>query len=430
MNVTISQDDPQQIVSDPLVMALLDTCSDGAVVIDPRDRRVLSMNRKARELFGYAEGEALGCLCKDALNSPTCVLSCPLEACLDSGQRSDSRTLFYRGRDGRRIVHAHARMLVIRDRAGRPVAGIEMFRDLSEYRQLERDLLRRRGLHGLVGSSEIMQGVYELIEQLAPYGFPVLIIGEQGSGRRRVAEAIGAVSTREPFIRVACSGLDPSAALLLGNDERRGLLEQARGGTLLLDDVGALGAEAQRCLAVALRSDRAAAVRLLATSDNGLRARVDAGTFDAGLHQVLSEVQIRVPPLRDHLDDIPELVAHFLGVFASEVGSGPREITQDALTALMSRPWAGNVGELKRVLRMAARRMGACALVSCADLAPESGDLISTTANLLELEQAAIARALERAEGNVAAAARLLGINRTTLWRKLKRAPNGDGLRA
>jgi transcriptional regulator with PAS, ATPase and Fis domain len=137
----------------PLTQGFLSSISDGVLVIDASDRRIVAMNDKARELLEYTEDEVLGCQCKDMMASPVCTLACPLTAALEGRSNGAGHDLYYRGRGKDKLLYAHTRMILVRDPSGQPVAGIEIFKDLGEVRRLERRLGERTSLRGLVGSS-------------------------------------------------------------------------------------------------------------------------------------------------------------------------------------------------------------------------------------------------------------------------------------
>lgn len=457
MDITLPEDNLSALLSNPLVVGLLDQISDGAVVIDVTSRRILAMNRRARQLLGASEDEVSGALCREALNSPLCKPACLLTEGLRAEGRAEAgcapreSEVFYRGREGAPLLHARARMIVVRAPDGRPIAGIEMFSDLTETRRLEKALGDRRSLHGIIGQAPPMQRLYELLEQVAPYDLPVLITGESGVGKERVADALVGLSdrARKPYVKVNCAALNPSLveSELFGHRrgaftgavaDRRGSFEEAHGGTLLLDELGELPLSLQAKLLRVIQQGelqrvgedrpRTVDVRVIAATNRDIEADVQTGHFREDLYYRLAGVRLHVPPLRERKADLPLLAEHFLHRFADEARQRGRPKTTpglraDALAELVGRDWRGNVRELENVLRLAFIRVPEGAPIGPDHVAAPTSrpSAEPEPVSLQELEKRAIQRAMDQSEGNMAAAARLLGVDRTTLWRKLRR---------
>ncbi len=434
--------------------ALLDESSDGAVVIAADDRRILAMNPVARQVLGYSESEAIGCQCKQMLNSPACSLACPLTALLQGRPKDRALELYYRGTDGRSMLHARTRMLLLRGPDGTPLAGIELFTDLRETRRLQRELGVRKGLHGIVGSSPPMQALYALVEQVAPYDLPVLITGESGTGKERFADALQHLSERAaaPFIKVNCAAMSPSlveselfghkrGAFTGASRDRRGVFEEADGGTLFLDEVGELPLGVQAKLLRTLQEGEVARVgedgvqrvdvRVIAATNRDLTEEIAAGRFREDLYYRLAGVTVSLPPLRDRLQDVPALVEHVLEQLGGQERRRSKEkrvtgITAEAVRSLSRQRWRGNVRELVNVLRLGwIRTPGGTELgLEQLDLPKRDAPAVlpvDLVLPLAELEAQAIRAAMERYDGNMSAAARALGVDRSTLWRKWKK---------
>jgi len=456
MDITLPDANLDDVLDHPLVDALLKAASDGVIVIDAESRRVRRMNPRARDLLGYSADDAVGHLCRDSLNSPSCLLECPLNEILSGRPENAALDLFYRGADGDQVLHARTRMIVVRGPDGAPLVGIELFEDLSEHHAMRRALSQRRSLAGIIGRAPNMVALYELVEQVAPYELPVLVTGESGTGRERFADAVVELSPRKsaPYLKVNCAALHPSLleSELFGHragaapgasTDRQGAIERANGGTILLDEVGALPLSLQARLLRVLQdgqvqrlgdpAPRPVDVRVIAIGGADVADRVDTGQLREDLFYRLAGVQLAVPPLRERRNDIPDLADHFLLSFAREAEARGRPkpvrgLTDDALKQLMHREWRGNVRELQNVLRLAWIRAPEGGRITPEHLVQPGtggGGRRPAPINLAELETQAIRRAMDRSDGNMAAAARLLGIDRSTLWRKLKKT--GDG---
>ena len=449
MDITLPSADLQAALEHPLVSALFDRIHDGAIVVSVPERRVLAMNRRARALLGIAADDAIGCSCKEMMNAPICRTECVLTAALE-GEGARERETVFRGPDGEKVVHAKTRILVVRGPDGTPLAGVELFSDLSEIRHLQLQLGLRRSFQGIIGGSQPMTALYDLIEQVAPYDLPVLVTGESGVGKERFADAVHQLSERatKPYVKVNCAALNASlieselfghrrGAFTGASQDRRGKFEEADGGTILLDEVGELPLGLQAKLLRVIQQGeiqrvgedrpRTVDVRILAATNRNIEDDVDAGHFREDLYYRLAGVRLHIAPLRERLVDVPALAVHFLARFAEEAERRGRPkqcdgLSDDAMTDLTSREWRGNVRELENVLRLAWIRVPSGSLIQPIHLQmPGRQRAQPEPLNLGEVERRAIERAMERSEGNVAAAARLLGIDRTTLWRKLKR---------
>jgi len=318
----------------------------------------------------------------------------------------------------------------------------------QENRVLREQLRTRPGFGGLIGVSPKMQRIYRLIEKVSQHKYPVLILGESGTGKELVARSIHFAGPRrnEPFVPVDCSSLAPTLieSELFGHvkgaftgamHSKTGLMESAGSGTLFLDEIGDLPVDLQAKLLRALQerevkpvgsTDRVSiSTRVIAATNRDLEAAVRQNQFRQDLYFRLNVVQIKLPPLRERKSDIPILVNSFLEKFSDSNGS-MRTISEDAMARLLAYDWPGNVRELENAIERAVA-LGSGPILHVGDLPsnlqygagermPQSDELLP----LEELERRAILRALHEASGDKLAAARLLGIGKTTLYRKLK----------
>lgn len=333
----------------------------------------------------------------------------------------------------------------LRSRLERAAKAVE----LQQENSLLREQLRTRpGFGGLVGLSERMQRVYKVIQKVSQHEYPVLILGESGTGKELVAKSIHFLGARRerPFAPVDCSSLVPTlieselfgyvkGAFTGAQHGKQGLLEAAQGGTLFLDEIGDMPVDLQAKLLRALQEReikpvgaterRRIDVRVIAATNRDLDAAIKQGTFRQDLYFRLNVVQVKLPPLRERKSDIPLLVASFLEKFTGSL-DGARSISDDAMRQLIAYDWPGNVRELENAIERAVA-LGSGPIIAMADLpsnlqypttqrAPDKNELLP----LEELERRAILRTLRETSGDKLAAARILGIGKTTLYRKLK----------
>ncbi len=337
-----------------------------------------------------------------------------------------------------RIEELRARL----ERAARAV-------ELQLENQLLREQLRTRpGFGGLIGVSEKMQRVYKVIQKVSQHEYPVLLLGESGTGKELVARSVHFSGPRKErtFAPVDCSSLVPTlieselfgyvkGAFTGAQHGKQGLLEAAHGGTLFLDEIGDMPIDLQAKLLRALQEHevkpvgsterRRIDVRVIAATNRDLETAIKSGGFRQDLYFRLNVVQIKLPALRERKSDIPLLVMSFLDKF-SDPQKPARTISEDAMRRLIAYDWPGNVRELENAIERAVA-LGSGPILHVGDLpsnlqyptserAPERDELLP----LEELERRAILRTLRETSGDKLAAARILGIGKTTLYRKLK----------
>jgi len=333
----------------------------------------------------------------------------------------------------------------LRSRLERVARAVEL---QQENRLLREQLRTRPGFGGLIGVSMKMQRVYKMIEKVSLHEYPVLILGESGTGKELVARSIHFSGPRKdrPFAPVDCSSLVPTlieselfgyvkGAFTGAMQAKQGLLEAAHGGTLFLDEIGDMPVDLQAKLLRALQERevkpvgsterRPINVRVIAATNRDLEAAIRNGTFRQDLYFRLNVVQFKLPALRDRKSDIPILVTAFLEKF-SNPQAPVRTISEDAMRRLIAYDWPGNVRELENAIERAVA-LGSGPIVHVGDLpsnlqyptterAPEKDEILP----LEELERRAILRTLRETGGDKLSAARMLGIGKTTLYRKLK----------
>ncbi len=342
----------------------------------------------------------------------------------------------------------------------------------QENASLKRQVSEKFSLDRLIGTSEAMKHVFETIEQVAPSRASVLIEGESGTGKELVAHAIHNLSGRpkEKLVIVHCAALSPQLleSELFGHEkgaftgaiERRiGRFEQANGGTLVLDEMGEIDSAIQVKLLRALgertiervggNSSIKVDVRVIAATNKNLEQMVADGKFREDLYFRLNVVKVTLPPLRERRDDIIPLLQHFLKDLAKENGKPVKELSAEALQAVLEYPWPGNVRELRSAvergvvmsngpkitlrhlpdaLRDGSRVIAAATPGRPAGPGPVAGGASTgEDLNLAHMELDFIRRALRKSKGNRTDAAKLLGISRRTLQRKLHELGASDG---
>jgi len=421
--------------------AMAEALPDGMFVTD-LEGHITYWNRAAERITGYSRDDALGRSC--ALFTGDIESGClcgtgPLR-CGVAAQGKSTKSCIMRKRDGRAIpIVKNALPLYSPD--GECIGAIENFTEVplrgapppaGACPDGAGDLCR------LVGAHPAMVSLFRVVQLVARSNATVMVLGESGTGKELVAEAIHKMSPRSrgPFVRVSCSALNESLleSELFGHvkgaftgavRDRRGRFEEADKGTLLLDEIGDVSPVVQVKLLRVIQqrevervgdsSPVPVDVRLVCATHRDLKALVAEGKFRADLYFRLNVFPVRVPPLRERIDDLPRLAAHLL------LAHGSPPLATGALEVLSAYHWPGNVRELENVLEYASLRA-------------EGGEIRSEhLPDELHLgprvphqgsgrhDADAIRAALEGAGWNRAAAARKLGISRVTLWKKMKR---------
>jgi two-component system response regulator HydG len=333
-------------------------------------------------------------------------------------------------------------------RVGRALEKRRLLGEVSLYAE---EFRKRHGLEHVVGRSAAMREVLERVVRVGPTDATVLITGESGTGKELVARALHVTSRRSarPFVPVNCAAITETlleselfgharGAFTGATRARRGLFEEADGGTLFIDEIGETTPGFQAKLLRALQegeirrvgesSPVRVDVRVIAATNQDLKRAIGERRFREDLFYRLAVVPIRIPPLRDRREDVPLLAAHFLARWSARTGS-ERVLTAEAAARLLEHDWPGNVRELENAMEQAAalsveRELRATDVFIDAERPPRpaGGEGGGTLAELVdEAERRAILAALTRCDQDLARVARELGVSSTTLWRKMKR---------
>ncbi len=350
------------------------------------------------------------------------------------------------------------------------LAGVR--EDLDRRRNLlsiESDVARRLEFCGMIGRAPVMQELFGMIRRLAPHVRTALVTGETGTGKELVARALHRMGPRKDrrFVAVNCSAVVETlfeselfghvrGAFTGATDHKPGLFEAADNGTLFLDEIGELPTSVQAKLLRVLElgevhrvgslEPRKVNVHVIAATNRDLRAEVAAGRFRSDLYYRLNIVEVKLPSLRDRREDIPYLTASFVRETSERLQKPPMGLSPDAERLLGAAAWEGNVRELKNVIERVCimadgdvitdRELAMSMPAALSDPAPRSAPDESAAAPtagaapsdglLVTVEREHIQRALVRAHGNKKAAARMLGLSRRALYRRLERLDLGD----
>jgi PAS domain S-box-containing protein len=409
-----------------------------AIITMDSELRVIAINDAAEEICGFTN-EAVGSLFSEL--PKRCDGRC--HEILESTIRENRPVKAYRIKC--RNVDRSEQVVTITtspllEGGGEPSGGVLVVRDETRLADLERDLKERRQFHNIVGKSEIMQEVYSLIEDLSDVRSTVLIMGESGTGKELVAEALHYVGGRgsKPLVKVNCSAL-PEYLLeseLFGHvrgaftgavRDKVGRFEMADGGTIFLDEIADVSPRVQLRLLRVLQDmefERVGDsrpikvdVRIVAATNQDLVEKVRIGEFREDLFYRLKVVVLVIPSLRDRKEDIPILVDHFIKKFNKKFEKHVDAVSEDVIRMFMQYAWPGNIRELEHTMEHA--------FILCRQNVITVQNLPLDFNRSLEdapvaSNKTAVLEAIKRANGKKARAARLLGISRSTLYRKIE----------
>ncbi|HOS76843.1 MAG TPA: sigma 54-interacting transcriptional regulator [Syntrophales bacterium] len=427
---------------------ILESISDGVFTVDTQ-WLVTSFNRAAEEITGVKRSDAIGRRCSEVFRSSLCGADCALAQTFATRKPIIGISAYIVDSERNRIPISISTAL-LHDAEGRVTGGAETFRDLSEVETLRQELTGKFRVGDLISHSPLMQRVFEALPAIAASPSTVLLLGETGTGKELVARTIHHLSPRRdgPFVAVNCGALPDTlleselfgykaGAFTGAKKDKPGRFTLAGGGTIFLDEIGEVSPALQVKLLRVLqertyeplgstRSEQAD-VRVVTATNRDLAERMQEGAFREDLYYRLNVVRIELPPLRRRKEDIPLLVDQFVTRFNRLRKTDVKGITAEALSLLMAHDWPGNIREVENAIEHA--------FILCHEgyidirhlpeelRARGSGaGFVSDIRSAHEiLEGQAIQTALERTAFNRVAAARMLGIHKTTLYRQMKK---------
>lgn len=427
---------------------ILDSIADGVFTINA-EGQITSFNRAAGEITGFKAREAIGKYCFDVFRASICQTQCALRETMKTRKEIINRAVNILTKDGRELPITIS-TAVLRNENGEIIGGVETFRDLSPIEALRKELARKVSFHDIISQNHRMQEFFAILPDIAESESTVLIQGPSGSGKELFARAIHNLSHRkdQPFIAVNCGALPDSlleselfgyvrGAFTDARKNKPGRFALADKGTILLDEIGEMSPALQTKLLRVIEEKKfeplgatnstSADVRVVAATNRDLFRLVESGRFREDLFYRINVIKIELPSLRERREDTPLLVDHFIKKFNLKRERFVEGVSDEVMEVLLKYDFPGNVRELENIIEHAfiLRKEG---LIKLDDLPAEiikRSDIRSTpgkkTSPLTRSEAQTIQRALERHGGGRVETARELGIDRTTLWRKIKR---------
>jgi PAS domain S-box-containing protein len=426
---------------------ILDSINEGVFTVD-LERRVLSFNAAAERITGISRKEAEGRKCSEIIRADLCRSSCAMERTLRSGNPVVNATTHITTSKGERIPVRIATAL-LRDEKGTVIGGVETFQDLSQVEQLRKALEARYTFKDIIGRSPAMTKLFATLPLVAESESTVLIQGATGTGKELFARTIHNLSPRRKgrFVAVNCAALPDTlleselfgykaGAFTDAKQDKPGRFELARGGTIFLDEICDLNPVVQVRLLRVLQeryieplggvTPTKVDVRIIAAAKMDLAELVKKGTFRDDLYYRIRVVHLVLPPLEQRRGDIPLLVNHLVTKFNHLQGKAVTGLSERAMARLLAHDYPGNVRELENIIEQAfvlcrGERIRYRHLPRELRRTDTSFDNAHTPRSLKDMERALIRDALQRNDGNRSHTARELGINPSTLYRKMQR---------
>jgi len=427
--------------------AILESISDGVFTVD-QNWNITSFNRAAEKITGISRKEAIGRQCCDVFRSSMCETGCALEKTTKTGKPIIGRSGYIIDARGNRIPISVS-TAVLRNSQGQIIGGAETFRDLSEVEGLRKELEGRFSVGDLVSRSPLMERIFEVMPAVAQSPSTVLILGETGTGKEFVAKTIHSLSpwSKGPFVAVNCGALPDTlleselfgykaGAFTGAVKDKPGRFAMAGKGTIFLDEIGEVSQAMQVRLLRVLQekvyeplgstSSESLKARIITATNKELEEIVRQGTFRKDLYYRINVVRLELPPLRKRKEDIPLLAESFIRRFNRLQNRDITGIDTQALSLLMAHDWPGNIRELENVIERAFI-MCRSGKIGMEHLPPDftgHDDKIDNGQDMKSarrsLEARAISEAIRHNNFNRQAAARELGIHKSTLFRKIK----------
>ena len=424
------------------LQTILDSVSDGVFTVDS-SMRITLFNRGAEIITGFSREEALGQPCCEIFRANTCFKNCQLRQAIASGKNVNNREVTILDKDNREIpISVNAAALL--NLEGEHIGGVETFRDLSQLRALNGEIRKKFSFQDMISRNDKMQQLFDIIPDVAESDVTVLLQGASGTGKELFARALHNLSPRKdkPMVILNCGALPEQlleaeifgvrkGAYTGATTDRQGRLATAEGGTLFLDEIGDLPLSLQvKLLRVMenreyqpLGSDetRIANVRFVTATHHDLAERVEQKRFRRDLFYRLNVVTLKIPCLNERHEDIPLLLEITLERFCNKYGKKIHNFSPEAMELLLNHQYTGNIRELINLVERA--------VVLCRGTQIERKHLplkspeqhIPGSTSAASINAAELKQLLKRFDGKKAQVAAHLGIDRTTLWRWMKK---------
>ena len=429
---------------------ILESISDGVFTVD-HNWRIMTFNRAAEEITGTSREEAIGRYCWEVFRSNMCEGACALKRTMKEGKSFVSSSTYIINNQQKRIPISVS-TAPLKNEKGEILGGVETFRDHSLVEELRRELTGSYLVGDMVSRSKAMKKIFNILPRVAESDSTVLIEGETGTGKELMASAVHNLSLRknEPFIAINCGALPDTlleselfgykaGAFTSADKDKPGLFAAAGKGTIFLDEIGDTSSAFQvRLLRVLeekefqplgsvekIRTD----ARVIAATNRDLEEMVQDGQFRRDLFYRINIIRFQLPRLQERMEDIPLLIERFVGKMNRFKGKAVSGVSKEAMAVLLAHDYPGNIRELENIIEhgfvlcsegeIGLSYLPAYLFKKESTKLPKSHSSIGESVRLTEKER--ILEALKQNSFNRSAAAKELGIHKSTLFRKLKK---------
>jgi PAS domain S-box-containing protein len=433
---------------DNLVDIILDSIADGVFTVD-QDFRVTSFNRAAEEITKFSKEEAIGQYCCEIFRANVCFENCALRETLETGKNIINREINILNSENEELPVSIS-TAVLRDKDGTFLGGVETFRDLSVIKKLTREVSQKYSFQDIISKHPAILRLFDILPDIAQSNASVLIQGESGTGKELFARAIHNLSFRKDrtLMVVNCGALPDTlleselfgyvrGAFTDARQDKPGRFQLADQGTIFLDEIGDISPAMQVKLLRVLQEGtfeplgstktHHVDVRIIAATSRHLPSLIESGQFRQDLYYRINVMTIDISPLRNRKEDIPLLIDHYIHHLKHTMGKQVGSVSSEAMKLLLNYDYPGNVRELQNIIEHAfvlckeQELTAACLPSHLSASSSEPSEPHPQPNRLQDLEIQTILDALKQHNWNKTQAAKALGIDRTTLWRKLKR---------
>jgi two-component system, NtrC family, response regulator HydG len=437
---------------------IVETMAEGLIVVSP-EGKILAVNESFEKMSGYQADDIIGesCMMLDCSVCPKNREEKRYNWCgLFDMERIERKRCSLRKQDGS-YISVMKNATIIKNSQGQTTGALEVITDITEFDlldqrvdQLSRQLSEEGEFYDIIGKSEPIKKVFDLMSKAAQSDAPIIILGESGTGKELVAQAIHKLGRRKdkPYVQLNCAALNESLleSELFGHVKgaftgairhRIGRFEAAKGGDIFLDEIGDAPLSIQIKLLRVLEQNKIERVgdhdsidvdvRLITATNKNLKTQIERGIFREDFFYRINVIPINIPPLRERKEDIPLLVNYFIKRLRKRTGKDITGLHATVLNFFMQYSWPGNIRELKNALEYAFV-LTEHGLIDMNHLPKFEDRPLNIDNNENELinendppKKTALINALKQANGNQSQAAKILGVNRGTVWNRMKR---------
>ena len=434
--------------SNQYINTILDSIADGVFTVD-LDWKITSFNSAAERITGVSKDEAIGQYCWDVFRANICQSNCAMRKTLETKKEIINQQIDILSSEGKKIPISIS-SAILKDENGKVLGGVETFRDLSAFEELRKEIYKKYTFEDIISKNYKIQQIFEILPDIAESDSTVLIQGPSGSGKELFARAIHNLSTRKngPFVAVGCGALPDTlleselfgyvkGAFTDARKDKPGRFSLAQKGTLFLDEIGDISPSVQVKLLRVLQEKEfeplggttpiKADVRIISATNKDINKLVKQGIFREDLYYRINVIVIELPPLNERREDIPILIDHFINKFNIRIGRNVEGVSDEVIDILLNYDFPGNIRELENLIeRAVVLRRGAVIEVhhlpkEMIEISKRRIRLYQKTGQLKRSEANLILETLKKNNWHRALTAKELGINKSTLWRKMKK---------